>query len=239
MTDERKVCVILPICDDKPFRSSNRHLNNESSIESTCFAKPFVIFTIKALKRIPWIGTIILCSSSGRQEQVQSLISEHLPNYEGLKYLCAENILAKKSPLKNSTNSKEITTNRLLKHCCSFLNDNHDIIVVHDPCMPCIDETIINDLCTEAFRHGAACLSTTVNLKNPMVKLEDCNIEEEEIEFEPNSKCPQKSISRSISGALVSDYLDYNYRICFKPQAFKYSIFSIIFDSVRQTNHIF
>lgn len=51
MTDERKVCVILPIYDDKSFRTTSRHLNYESSIESTCFAKPLIIFTIKALKR--------------------------------------------------------------------------------------------------------------------------------------------------------------------------------------------
>ena len=97
---------------------------------------------------------------------------------------------------------------------------------VHDPNIPCIDEKVINNLCLEAFKHGAACLSTTENICSPLVKIDDSNIEEE-TELDSSNR---KDVS--ITGALVSDFLDLNYRICFKPYAFKYSIFLIIFDNV-------
>ena len=59
---ERKVCAILPVYDEKSFkavsRSSTGSLNNlnnliefEPSIESTCFDKPLIVFTLMALKR--------------------------------------------------------------------------------------------------------------------------------------------------------------------------------------------
>lgn len=95
--------------------------------------------------------------------------------------------------------------------------------------MPCIDEKIIDDLCLEAFKHGAACLSTAENISNPLVKIDDSNIEEEQAELGTRKDILR---STSVSGALVSDFLDLNYRICFKPQAFKYSIFLIIFENV-------
>lgn len=237
--NERTICVILPIFDDRPLRtacsrsstgsttsSAENHIEFDSSIESTCFAKPLVVFTIKALKRIQCIDTIILCSTSGRQEQIQEIISEHLPNYEGLKYLCASNTIAKNGNKHSSSAPHDITLNRLLKHCCSFLNETNDIVIVHDPNIPCINEKIINDLCLEAFKHGAACLSTSENISNPLVRIDDSNIEEETESDGRNSK------DVAIAGALVSDFLDLNYRFCFKPQAFKNSIFLIIFDNV-------
>jgi len=167
-----------------------------------------------------------LCSTSGRQEQIQEIISEHLPNYEGLKYLCASNTIAKNGNKHSSSAPHDITLNRLLKHCCSFLNETNDIVIVHDPNIPCINEKIINDLCLEAFKHGAACLSTSENISNPLVRIDDSNIEEETELDGRNSK------DVAIAGALVSDFLDLNYRFCFKPQAFKNSIFLIIFDNV-------
>ena len=158
-----------------------------------------------------------------------------MPNYEGVKFLCAQNILTRKANNHNTNSSHhDISLNRLLKHCCSFLNGRHDTIVVHDPNMPCIDEKLMNDLCQEAFKHGAACISTSENIKNSFVKIEESDIEETE-EFSSN-EVHRKNMNRSFStsGALVSDFLELNYRICFKPQAFKYSIFMIVFENVTK-----
>ena len=79
------------------------------------------------------------------------MISEHIPSYEGLKYLCVDNNLSRKSPKSSNSNNHEITLNRLLKHCCSLLNERDDIIIVHDPNIPCINERMIDDLCQEAL----------------------------------------------------------------------------------------
>lgn len=225
---ERKVCAILPVYDEKSFkavsRSSTGSLNNlnnliefEPSIESTCFDKPLIVFTLMALKRIPCIDTIMLCSTHGRQEQIQNIISDHLPNDEGIKYF-SPNMSS-----KNGSNGNEITINKLLKHCCSYLNETNEIILIHDPNVPYINELIVNDLCFETFKHGAASLSSTENFKNLIVKIEETNIEEDETQT-------SKNLIKT-SGALVSDYLDLNYRVCLKPQAFKYSIFKIIFEN--------
>lgn len=105
------------------------------------------------------------------------------------------------------------------------MNEANEIILVHDPNMPYINETIVNDLCFETFKHGAASLSTTENIKNLIVKIEETNIEEEETQT-------NTSMMKSTNGALVSDYLDLNYRVCLKPHAFKHSIFKIIFENV-------
>ncbi len=238
--NDRTICVILPIFDEKPLRtvytrsssgsttsSIDHHIEFDTSIESTCFAKPLVVFTIKTLKRIQCIDTIILCSTSSRQEQIQEIISEYLPNYEGLKYLCASNAIAKNSHKHSNSAPHDITLNRLLKHCCSFLNETNDIVIVHDPNIPSISEKVIRDLSSEAFKHGAACLSSCENITNQLVKIDDSNIEDETQAESHNSK----EIG-TISGAIVSDFLDLNLRICLKPQAFKNSIFLIIFDNV-------
>ena len=63
--NERTICVILPIFDEKSLRtnysrtssgnisscSAENHIEFESSIESKCFAKPLIVFTIMALIR--------------------------------------------------------------------------------------------------------------------------------------------------------------------------------------------
>lgn len=58
--NERKICIILPICDEKPLktRNSTGSINNstnlidfESTIESQCFDRPLIVFTLMALKR--------------------------------------------------------------------------------------------------------------------------------------------------------------------------------------------
>jgi 2-C-methyl-D-erythritol 4-phosphate cytidylyltransferase len=258
LIDERKVSVIIPILNERPFGTLNKRsslcgqnsanqLNSvqidfESSIESTCFSKPLIVFLIKSLKRIACIDTIFLCSASSRQEQVQALVSEHINEYEGLKYLFIPHVISHSTSNSISSSSisghsqHEISLNRMLKYCFTHLNEyNNDNVIVIDPCMPCINEELINNLCIESFKHGVACLST-LNSESLLAKLDESNIEEEELQTTlVNNNLSNRSAmisSRSISGALVSDYFDSNYRLCYKPQAFKYSIFRIIIENV-------
>ncbi len=50
----KKICVILPICDDD---TDNLRLNEigsmnyEASIDSTCFSKPIISFTVNSLEK--------------------------------------------------------------------------------------------------------------------------------------------------------------------------------------------
>ena len=185
---------------------------------------------------MPWISSIILCSTSNRQEQIQEIISEHLNDFEGLKYLCTSNGMTPSGQAKNNNLKYEATWNKLLKYCINHLNEQNDIVIVHDPNMPCVDEEILSSICFEAFKHGAACLSTCDNnAGNLLAKLEESSIEQDEPFNSPSRM--NRSLSTS-SGALVSDYFDSNYRLCFKPQAFKHSIFRIIFENVKLKNHL-
>lgn len=83
------------------------------------------------------------------------------------------------------------------------------------------------------MNHGAACVSTNDKPENLLFKLEESNIDEENesqnFNFNTNGSKNRQAI---LSGAIVSDYFETNYRIGYKPEAFKYSIFSIIFENV-------
>ena len=96
------------------------------------------------MERIPLIKNIILISSSHRQEQVQEIINEHIEDCEILKYISVPHTLPGNGHAKiPSKNNHENTCNRLIKQSLSYLNkDQTDIIVIHDPCMPYVDEKV-------------------------------------------------------------------------------------------------
>ena len=90
---------------------------------------------------------------------------------------------------------------------------------------------MITMLCSEAMRHGASFMSTNDKPENFIVRVNETNIEDET----DIKDIAYKKFTRtlSVNGALVSDFFEPNYRVGYKPEAFKYSIFSIIFENVR------
>lgn len=84
------------------------------------------------------------------------------------------------------------------------------------------------------MKHGAACISTNDKPENLLVKIEDTNIDEDNETLNYNfNQNGTKNRQVILNGAIASDYFETNYRIGYKPEAFKYSIFSIIFENVN------
>lgn len=121
-----------------------------------------------------------------------------------------------------------------MKFCLNYLKreEDCDIIIVHDVNLPYIDEKIIRNLTAEALKNGVSCLATSDVIEhNLLFKLDEKNIEEDD-ENDLNMKKIFRSVS--VNGALSSDYMDSkDFRIGYKPQAFQYSIFKMMFDNVR------
>lgn len=85
-----------------------------------------------------------MISSSNRQEQVQEIISENIQDCEILKYICVPHALSNNGHAKiPNKNNHENTCNRLIRLSLSYLNnDRADVIIIHDPCMPYVDEKV-------------------------------------------------------------------------------------------------
>lgn len=264
-----RVCVILPVCEwGTGGRSSKRissgvnssssgksgHLAYESTIDSTCFAKPLISFTLNSFEKIPWIRRIVLCSTTNRQEQVQEILQEYsTDSHERIKYICAPNMSMSNGnsgssssnngsnhyynhhhPGHNNQHPVENTFNRLLKfsmNCLKREDEPYDIIIVHDVQLPYVEEEIIYEITIEALKHGAASLSTSdVISNNFLFRFDESNVDNPE--NSPNFM--KKGFLRSVSmnSATISDFLNTsNYRIGFKPQSFQYSIFEVIFNN--------
>jgi len=120
----------------------------------------------------------------------------------------------------------------LLKFTLNYLKhgEQNDIIIVHDINIPYIDESLLSSLVLHAVGNGITCLGSSEFIENNLLfKLNEANIEDIEIKESLVNK-PFKSFK----SYFVDDYLDSTeYKIGYKPYAFQYSIFNMIFENVN------
>jgi hypothetical protein len=156
------------------------------------------------------------------------LSNESIINSEKIKYISPPN---KHENIITSNHDHGLTVNRLLKFTLNFLKhgEQNDIIIVHDIKMPYIDENMLSNLVMEASTNGITCLATSEFIENNLLfKLNETNIEDIEV----REKLMNKQIN-AYRSVFFDDYLDsIKYKIGYKPQAFQYSIFNMIFENV-------
>ena len=179
--------------------------------------------------RISWINDIIICCTSWIKEQIQEILSDDsISNSEKIKYISPPN---KHENIATSNHDNTLTMNRLLKFTLNYLKhgEQNDIIIVHDIKMPYINENMLSNLVLEAAENGVTCLATSEFIENNLLfKLNETNIEDVEI----REKLMNKPI-KSFRSVFVDDYLNSaEFKIGYKPQAFQYSIFNMIFENV-------
>ena len=179
-----------------------------------------------------------MCGTATKEEQIQEIINEYTNQPERIKYLCTTNLPQHQHNHGHASNKlsvRENTVNRILKYSLSLLNreETYDIILVHDPNIPIVDEEMVANISLEALKCGDSCLCTTEIAENLLFKLNESTIETDD-DSSLNNSVNKSSLNRSTSGnGLLSEYIDSSlYRIGAKPQAFQYSIFKIMFDSV-------
>lgn len=85
---------------------------------------------------------------------------------------------------------------------------------------------MVSLLVAEAMMHGVACMSTSDKQDDFLVKLSETIFKEESDPPKFTRNISRNSISCS------ADFFESNFHIGYKPEAFKYSILSIIFDNV-------
>ena len=125
----KRIAVLLPICDNDKNSINSKwdgtHVNYESSVETTCFSKPIISFTINSLEkfvhklliiylskmvtwlfyficRIRWINSIYICSRPCRLEQIKELMEIYLIQSERIKYLTTQTNLINGGVIYNS-----------------------------------------------------------------------------------------------------------------------------------------
>ena len=198
-----------------------------------------------------------MVGTGSKQEQIQELINEFTNQPDRIRYLCTSNFIQPhhnhvhpvgnvlhhhnhhNSSLPASSIRFDNTFNRLLKFCLNVLKreDLYDIVVVHDPDLPLIDEEIMQSVALEALRSGASCLCTSEISENLLLKLDESSIDDADENDQQRQQMTKQSFvfNRILSRmGLMQDFLDSSlYRIGSKPQAFQYSIFKIMLDNVR------
>ena len=200
------------------------------SFSNILFLRIFQLFVkiFSLISRIPFVKSIVLCSTVALQDQIQEILFDHICENERIKYFFMRNVSPNRTLHNNSLNQQSITKNRLLK---SFLNslkndEQYDVVVIHDPKNPYVNEKLMRNVCVEAVKNGGSCVSSNEKPSDLLFKLEDHNIaEEKQFSF-------KNSTIDSIGSAIAYEQLDTNYRVAFKPQAFQFSIFRIIFENV-------
>jgi hypothetical protein len=190
---------------------------------------------------LSWINEILICGKPCRVEQIKELTSGYIVQSDRIKYFSPQNGHNNNhndhtSQTNQIINYEPLSFSRLAKLCVNHLKkeDDYDIVLVHDIKMPFIcEETFIN-LTLQAVRHGACSMSTSPNIHNKSGHLFKID----------RTKSIKNSSEESLQNFMLYEsnyaqdfdteyYLNADYKITYKPQAFQFSVFQVLIENVR------